>query len=723
MDITIDRRISFMKITKRNGETVPFQKTKIVKAVFDAACSTERSHKDATSLSEDVAIKVSKECEILYESSSCKGFSIESIQDKVECYLFERDPEVAKKYIVYREQKSLIRSSNPNPSAISDYIFASKYSRNGENWNECVQRCSTMHIRKYPELDYEIRSTFEFVQEKKVLPSMRSLQFAGKAIETHHARLYNCSFSNIDRPIFWEHCFYLLLCGCGVGFSVQRRHVDRLPEVSSPNGDWDYIHHHIVGDTIQDWSRALGILINSYFKDEEYVEFSYHCIRPKGSPLETTGGKAPGHLPLKIMLEKVRSLLDGCSGRKMTPFDCHRLTCLIAESVLAGGIRRSSLLSLFDLDNDQMRLCKTGDWHTKNPELAMANNSAVCYRPEVTESDFKNLFSTMEEFGEPGFFFTEDLDVGTNPCGEIGLDPVFEDSTGFAFCNLTEINCSDIEDQEDFEVRCRVASFIGTLQAGYSDFTERLGETTSLIADRDRLLGVSLTGLCDLQVELDFAAGAEQVRKENIRVAKILGINPGARLTTVKPSGTASLVLGAIGSGIHSHHAKRYLRRVTANPIEEAFLQYHRSNPDSCELKPDGDYVINFPISTEGETRHSRSTEGFLEFIRKVYQSWVVPGYSSGRTSHNVSATVSVKLGEWDMVADWCWSHRSSISAMSFLSDIGDRVYPYSPRYEIISSSDQALWLDLCSKYKTVDYSLVERSDVGSACEGPRCEL
>lgn len=657
--------------------------------------------------------------------------TVESIQDQVEILLMRMDPASAKKFILYREGRARSRRVHPDGKLIADYIHAAKYARHTdgrrETFDETVGRNEKMHHQKYPQLSAQISQVYkDFVHTKRVLPSMRSMQFGGAAIQAHEARMYNCAFSHANRPEFFNHMFYLLLCGCGVGYSVQRQHVAQLHPVART--DYGKLSFHLVEDTIEGWADALRALVESYLAPKKnwhgyYIEFDYELVRPRGAPLMSSGGKAPGHVPLKLMLERVRNVFLAAQGRQLKPIEVHDICCMIAESVLSGGIRRSSLISLFSASDVEMMNAKTGSWPAHR---AMANNSVVFLRNEVNEEQFKAVFEILKEWGEPGFFFTENLDFGTNPCGEIGLNPVLEDgSVGFSFCNLTEVNGKLIGSRDQLREAVRAASFIGTLQAGYTDIPY-LGETTRRLLERESLLGVSITGFMDRpEILLDGEALAEAAQvaiDSNIYWSAQLGIRPACRVTTVKPSGTASLLLEACGSGIHPHFAKRYFRRVTANPLEEAFLYFRSINPHLCEEKPNGDWVIKFPIETDGLTRMDEGI--FLDYIFRVYDHWVKPGTASQEFSpgltHNVSCTVPVR--DWDRARNIVWENRGRIAAITFLSH-DETKYAFAP----LEVADET-WDTLVMLTNPVDWTKFRASsgvdivDI-SACAGGQCEV
>ena len=434
---------------------------------------------------------------------------------------------------------------------LSDITVYMKYAKfipeleRRETWKELVTRNKKMHLKKFPTLKEEINKAYKMVYDKKVLPSMRSMQFAGKPIEISPNRVYNCAYLPIDDWRAFSETMFLLLGGTGVGYSVQKHHVDELPEIRKPN--YNRTRRFLIADSIEGWADAVKALMKNYFNGGSHLKFDYSDIRPKGARLVTSGGKAPGPQPLKECLVKIEGLLkEKKDGDKLSTLETHDIVCHIADAVLAGSIRRAALISLFSAHDDEMIACKSGNWWELNPQRGRSNNSAVLMRHKITKEFFMDLWKRVElsGAGEPGIYFNNDKDWGTNPCCEIALRP-------FQFCNLCEVNVSNIESQEDFDERVRVASFIGTLQAGYTEF-HYLRPIWQRTTEKDALIGVSMTGIGSGTVlGYDMKAAAKIVKEENERVAFILGINKSARTTTVKPAGTTSLTLGT-SSGIHA---------------------------------------------------------------------------------------------------------------------------------------------------------------------------
>ena len=614
-----------------------------------------------------------------------------------------------------------------DPLAIqSDITVFMKYARyrddlqRRETWHELVYRNRDMHLRRYPQLADEIARVYdEFVIPKKVLPSMRSLQFGGAAIEVSPNRIYNCAYMPVDDIVAFSEAMFLLLGGTGVGYSVQRHHVDRLPAVNPPTRERRYL----VGDSIEGWADAVKVLVKAYLSDYEYRPiFDYSDVRPKGARLVTSGGKAPGPEPLRVALERMEALLQAKeAGSKLTPFEAHRLMCFIADAVLSGGIRRAAMISLFSPDDHDMLTAKSGNWWETYPELARANNSVVLERWSTTREEFEALWMQVEQnrSGEPGFYWTNDRDWGTNPCAEIALRP-------FQFCNLVEINASTVEDQDDLEARARAAAFIATLQAGYTDF-HYLRPVWRETTEEDALIGVGMTGIASGRVQpLDLVAAANVVRVENARVASIIGINPASRTTTVKPSGTSSMVLGT-SSGIHPWHSEFYIRRIRVNRNEAIYTYLDLMHPELLEddLRDPNSAIIRIPIKApEGATTRHESTFDLLRRVADFNARWVRAGHRFGANANNVSATISVKDDEWQAVGEWMWNHRYEYNGLSVLPWDGG-TYVQAPFEEI----DEESYESLVQHLRKIDLTRVVELEDGTslmaeaACSGGSCEI
>jgi len=615
--------------------------------------------------------------------------------------------------------------SNKILSEITVHMKYAKYlpeQQRRETWEELVTRNKEMHQKKYPQLKEEIEEVYKMVYDKKVLPSMRSLQFGGRPIEISPNRVYNCAYLPIDHMDAFSETMFLLLGGTGVGYSVQKHHVEKLPEIQKPNPN--RTRRYLISDSIEGWADAIKVLMKSYFGVMSSTPvFDFSDIRPKGALLVTSGGKAPGPQPLKDCIHNIKKVLDTKEDReKLTTLEVHDIVCHIADAVLAGGIRRAALISLFSADDDDMITCKSGAWWELNPQRGRANNSAVLLRNKITKEFFLDLWKRVElsGAGEPGIYFSYDKDWGTNPCCEIALRP-------YQFCNLCEVNVSNIESQEDFEERVKAAAFIGTLQAGYTDF-HYLRDVWKRTTEKDALIGVSMTGIgSGVVLGYDMKAAAEAVKEENARVAGIIGINPAARATTVKPAGTTSLTLGT-SSGIHAWHNDYYIRRVRVGKNEAIYTYLSIYHPELIEdevFRPHDTAVISVPQKApEGSILRHESPFQLLERIKKVSQEWIRHGHRTGQNTHNVSATISLKEDEWDLAGEWMWNNRKYYNGLSVLPYNGG-TYQQAP----FEDCDEETYERMMKSLNNVDLSkVVELSDNTDlsgelACSGSGCEI
>jgi ribonucleoside-diphosphate reductase alpha chain len=551
---------------------------------------------------------------------------------------------------------------------------------------------------------------------------MRSLQFGGKPIEISPNRVYNCAYMPIDHVDSFSETMFLLLGGTGVGYSVQKHHVEKLPDVKKPNPD--RTRRYLIGDSIEGWADAIKVLMESYlgYKSSTPI-FDFSDIRHKGAMLVTSGGKAPGPQPLKDCIHHITKVLDNKKdGEKLTPIETHDIVCHIADAVLAGGIRRAALISLFSADDEEMISCKSGSWWEQNAQRGRANNSAVLLRHKITKEFFMDLWKRIElsGAGEPGIYLSNDKDWGTNPCCEIALRP-------FQFCNLCEVNASDIESQEDFDKRVKAASFIGTLQAGYTDF-HYLRDIWKRTTEKDALIGVGMTGIgSGVVLGYDMKKAAKMVKEENERVAQMIGINKSARTTTVKPSGTSSLVLGT-SSGIHAWHNDFYLRRIRVGKNESIYSYLAINHPELIEdefFRPHDTAVITIPQkSPEGSIIRHESVFQMLERVKKVSQEWIKPGHRNGQNTHNVSATVSIKEDEWDLVGDWMWNNRDFYNGLSVLPYNGG-TYTQAPFEDCTKEDFERLVKTLSDVDLTKVIELQDNTDLRgeAACAGGACEI
>tara|TARA_B110000858_G_scaffold161839_1_gene186606 strand:- start:420 stop:2276 length:1857 start_codon:yes stop_codon:yes gene_type:complete len=609
-------------------------------------------------------------------------------------------------------------------SEITVYMKYAKYlptKNRRETWKELVTRNRKMHLKKYPDLKDEIMSAYKFVLKKKVLPSMRSMQFAGKPIEISPNRVYNCAYLPIDDWRAFSETMFLLLGGTGVGYSVQKHHVDNLPEIRKPNPKRQ--RRYLIADSIEGWADAVKILMKSYFFDGSTIKFDYTDIRAKGARLVTSGGKAPGPQPLKECLVKIEGMLkEKQDGDKLSTLETHDIICYIADAVLAGGIRRAALISLFSAHDEEMISCKTGNWWELNPQRGRSNNSAVLMRHKITKDFFLDIWKRIElsGAGEPGIYLSNDKDWGTNPCCEIALRP-------FQFCNLCEVNVSNIESQEDFEERVKAAAFIGTLQAGYTEF-HYLRPIWQRTTEKDALIGVSMTGIgSGVVLGYDMKSAAKIVKEENTRVADLIGINKTARATTVKPAGTTSLTLGT-SSGIHAWHNDFYIRRIRVGKNESIYKYLNENHPELVEdefFRAHDTAVISIPQKApSGAIMRTESPFQLLERVKKVAMEWIKPGHRAGSNTHNVSATISLRDHEWDAAGEWMWDNKNHYNGLAVLPYNGG-TYTQAPFEDITEDEYNRLMETLTTVNLSNIIETEDETDLKGelACAGGACEI
>lgn len=590
-----------------------------------------------------------------------------------------------------------------------------------ETWEEICLRNMKMHLKKYPQLETEIVDVYQdFVIPKKVLPSMRSMQFAGAPIDRSPNRIFNCAFCPANHYKVFSETMFLLLGGTGMGYSVQSAHVEQMGEIKAPN---TRTRRFLIEDSIQGWADAVKVLMEAYFKGKSLPIFDFSDVRAKGAELVTSGGKAPGPEPLKTCLFNLQRILDRKkSGEKLTTLEAHDMMCFIADAVLSGGIRRAALICLFDINDEEMLTCKFGNWWEQNPQRGRSNNSAVVVRHKVKKQTFLELWAKIQASGsgEPGIYFTNNADWGTNPCVETALRP-------FQFCNLTEINASDIVSQEDLEDRAKAAAFIGTLQAGYTDF-HYLRDIWQKTTEKDALLGVGITGIASGGIlPLDLVSSAKIVKEENERVARLIGVNPAARTTCVKPSGTASLVVGS-SSGIHAWHSEYYIRNIRFGKNETIYKYLAKNHPELVQdeyFKPHEQSVVGIPVKApEKAIYRSETALQLLERVKKFSNEWVKPGHTKGDNTHNVSATISVGDNEWEDVGEWMWNNRAVYNGISVLPRDGGS-YIQAPFEECTEEKFNELY----AKLQYIDFTkIIEQQDETNlndqvACAGGVCEI
>jgi len=610
---------------------------------------------------------------------------------------------------------------------LSDITVYMKYARyivdlqRRETWEELVTRNKEMHIKKHPELKEEIEEVYKFVYNKKILPSMRSLQFGGKPIEISPNRIYNCAYLPIDDWRAFGETMFLLLGGTGVGYSVQKHHVDLLPEIRKPSNLKN--RRYLIGDSIEGWADAVKMLMKSYFHGGATINFDFSDIRSKGAMLITSGGKAPGPQPLKECLIKIQGILDAKqNNEKLSSIEVHDIICYIADAVLAGGIRRAALISLFSADDEEMISCKSGPWWELNPQRGRANNSAVLLRNKITKDFFLSLWKKIEASGagEPGIYLSNDKDWGTNPCCEIALRP-------FQFCNLCEVNVSDIESQEDLNARVKAAAFIGTLQASYTNF-HYLRPIWQRTTEKDALIGVGMTGVgSGVAQKFNLKEAANLVKETNAIIAKQIGINASARSTTIKPSGTSSLVLGT-SSGIHAWHNDYYIRRMRVGKNESIYSYLAIYHPELLEdeyFRPHDTAVISVPQeSPEGSILRHESALDLLNRVKWFYTNWIKEGHRTGQNTHNISATVSIKDTEWDMVGEWMWDNRKFYNGLSVLP-YADHTYIQAPFEDCTKEKYEEMMKSLSNINLSKVVEMADNTDLKGevACGADGCEV
>ena len=581
-----------------------------------------------------------------------------------------------------------------------------------ESWDEAVDRVIDMHAKTYNNKSNELSEYLEEARtaykEQRVLAAQRSLQFGGEQLMKHQMRMYNCTSSYVDRPEFFGEVFYILLCGAGAGFSVQKHHVGKLPLIQSRTKQ---AKGYVVEDSIEGWASALDVLMASYFVDGgkypdfagRRVFFDLSQIRPKGAKI-SGGFKAPGPEGLRRSLDKIEHLLqsivmDAKEPVALRPINVYDITMHAADAVLSGGVRRSATICLFSPDDEEMMNAKTGNWFVDNPQRARSNNSAVIVRDKTSAEQFGKIMESVKQFGEPGFVFVESTEHTTNPCVEIGMFPQIDGKSGWQGCNLTEINGGMCVTEEDLYKACRAASILGTLQAGYTDF-KFLSDTSKKIFDREALLGVSITGwmnnpdiLFDAKI---LEKGAKIVKEINREVAAIIGINPAARTTCVKPSGNASVLLQT-ASGIHAEHSGMYIRNVQMNKESEITQAIMKSNPymveESVWSAGGTDVVVSFPIIPKKGSVFKDDLIGVkhLELVAKAQKHWVNAGTNEDLCAdkgirHNVSNTIIVD--DWDEVEEYVFKNRHSFAGISFLSMMGDKDYNQAPNTQVITAKE-----------------------------------
>lgn len=710
-------------------------------------------------------------------------------------------------------QGGAITSTKNILGEMANFTYTSKYARFNEEkqrreiWPETVGRVRDMHLKRFSYLNKEnleeIKDAFKMVEDKIIIPSMRSMQFGGKAIEAHNARIFNCSVIHIDSIRSFAESFYLLLAGCGVGFGLSEKYLSRLPNLVDTNDKTGTVITYVIDDTIEGWADSVEALLMCYFKNTPFtgrkIVFDYSKIRKEGSLLKTGGGKAPGHRGLKNAHAKIKKLLDYLIEEKgqykLDTINAYDILMHEADAVLSGGIRRSATSVVFQKDDEKMAKAKTNfnvvkfggfdkndngiyegwvvvdgkygglknvkydvklteyeylemlkkekviNWFHIEPQRARSNNSVLVLRDQVTFDEFKAIVEYTKQYGEPGFVFAEDEDTLYNPCFEIGFIPVTDDGRcGVQFCNLTSINGAKVKSIDDFSKAATAATIIGTLQAAYTSFPY-LSNVAKLLTEEEALLGVSITGVMDnpdilLNPEYQFMV-ASLTKKVNEKWANIIGINQAARITCIKPEGTSSVVLES-ASGIHPHHARKYIRRIQMNKNDNVYKFFKKKNPhiveESVWSANKTDDVISFPIeiSENAITKDDLNAIQHLNYVKQTQENWVLTGTTNANKKnvrHNVSVTVEVNDHEWGEVIDYLYQQRKFFTAVSLLPKIGDNLYKQAPMQRIITEEDNKVWNELYEKFNHVDFSEFSESKDNTAlqdtiaCGANGCEI
>jgi ribonucleoside-diphosphate reductase alpha chain len=610
--------------------------------------------------------------------------------------------------------------------ALSDIVIFNKYAKylpaakKRETWTDIVYRYCQMMESKYPQLSNEIWNNSKYLLEKQVLMSMRAAQFSGAAAIKNNTRVYNCAYLPIDHPASFSETMFLLLGGTGVGYSVQFSHIDKLPEIQKGQES----HKFLINDSIEGWADSIkAIMYWAFGKRKSKPKFDFSDIRAKGEKLITAGGKAPGPEPLKRCLFEIEQLLDKKeNGTRLSSIEVHDILCHIANSVLAGGIRRAALIALFSADDEEMITAKSGNWWELNPQRGRANNSAVLVRHRATKESFMSLWKQVEDSGsgEPGVSWTNNNDWGFNPCHEISLRP-------YQFCNLCELNAGMIYSQEELNQASKAAAFFGTLQAGITDF-HYLRPIWKKTTEKDALIGIGITGIANGSIlPLNLKEAAEVVKLENERVANIIGINVAARTTTIKPSGTTSCVVGT-SSGIHAWHSKYYIRNMQCAVGDDLYNYFSKNHPELIKIM---DYdkksaVIGIPQMAP-DTAILREHETALQMLERVKRfniEWVQQGHRKGDNFNNVSATIYLKPEEWKEVGEWMWNNREFYSGLSVLPYDGGS-YADAP----FTECTEEFYNSKLQYLEAIDLSKIEELDDNTdlqgeiACGADGCEV
>lgn len=745
---------SSQKVRKRDGRVIPFDQSRITNAILKAMQAVHEGQADDAS---SVSDKVAKELKKKYPADSIIG--IEEVQDTVEENLILSDyAKTAKSYILYRQERAKLREKKKEvpehvrklaeeskkyfKNPLSEFIYYRTYSRwidsedRRETWIETVGRYMNFMKEnmgeKFTEKEYsELR---EAILKQEVMPSMRLVWSAGHAASTTNVAGYNCSYVAPTKLRDFSEIMYVLMCGAGVGFSVEQQTVQQLPQVKPQTGK--KLPVHVIEDSKEGWADALNIGMEAWYGGKD-ISFNFSNLRPAGARLKTMGGKSSGPAPLRAVLTFTREKILANQNRRLRPIDVHDLVCKIGEVVVMGGVRRSALISLSDLDDADLRDAKKGQFYLTDPQRSMSNNSTA-YNEKPTAGVFLNEWIALAKSGtgERGIFNRGSLQKqmparrwkmfqkksatsGSNPCGEIIL-------RSKEFCNLSEVVARPDDTEESLMKKMRLASMLGTYQSTLTKFPY-LSKEWKQNCEEERLLGVSITGQWDCPVLYkDSGKLFQKLRDRAVEVnkeyAKRFGINASASVTCVKPSGTVSQLVDA-SSGLHNRHSQYYIRRVRIAATDSLFrmLRDQKLNfyPEVGQEANPTTYVLEFPVKASAKAVFKNDLTALqqLEYWKKVKENF---------TEHNPSITVSVGEGEWIAVANWVYENWDMIGGLSFLPR-EDHVYELAPYEEITKEG----YDHMMAQFPDVDFSqilLYEKEDETQgakelACVGGVCEI
>jgi ribonucleoside-triphosphate reductase (thioredoxin) len=742
------------KVKKRDGRIVKFDQVKITNAIYKAMQVSQEG--DLSKHPYRVSEKVVK---ILQQKLKAKAIpDIEKIQDIVEEVLILMDfSKTAKAYILYRQERARIReqkkiiprdvkklvqeSKKYFNDPFREFIYYRSYSRwledkgRRETWVETIDRYVKFMREKLGDKlsEKEYKDIKKAILYQEAMPSMRLIWAAGKAVKASNVTAYNCSYIAPTKLTDFAEMMYILMCGGGLGFSVESRFAQQLPLIKSQTGK--KLATYVVKDSKEGWGNALTKGLKTWYGGKD-IDFDYSQLRPAGARLYTMGGRSSGPEPLRALFNFARSKILANQGKRLRNIDVHDIICKIGELVVMGGVRRSALISLSDLDDEKVRNAKTGEFYISNPQRSMANNSAVYNRKPSSQQFLEEWLGLMKSgSGERGIFnrgslkdqlparrwksFKKHWDAsGINPCGEIIL-------RSKSFCNLTEVVARPQDTEKKLLDKITIATILGTFQAMLTDF-HYISNDWKKNGEEERLLGVSITGQWDCPVVRKKEVLAKlkaKALKINRKYAKRFKIKPSLGVTSVKPSGTVSQLVNS-SSGMHPRYAKYYIRRVRVSANDPLFkmlkdqkFPYHPEVGQSEESATS--YVLEFPLSSPKDaiTRNDLSAIEQLEHWKKVKTTY---------TEHNPSQTILVGEGEWIEAADWVYDNWNIVGGLSFLPR-DDHIYKLPP-YEEISKEK---YDELVSQMPDIDFSQIiayEKDDQTTgakmpACESPVCEL